>query len=134
MKKILLVLCLFFSFSLFKSGEVQASEVADTVYYDLKKGGTQEFITSDSEGRTMHIVVEEIPGISLFSLNNGSYRISGKKTGLWEASYLLLRLENGHIELQSLFASHNQEWFLKRYILANPYILLWEVLPNEKWC
>ena len=66
-----------FSFSLFKSGEVQASEVADTVYYDLKKGGTQEFITSDSEGRTMHIVVEEIPGISLFSLNNGSYRISG---------------------------------------------------------
>ena len=65
---------------------------------------------------------------------NGSYRISGNKTGLWEASYLLLRLENGHIELQSLFASHNQEWFLKRYILANPYILLWEVLPNEKWC
>ena len=78
-----------FSFSLFKSGEVQASEVADTVYYDLKKGGTQEFITSDSEGRTMHIVVEEIPGISLFSLNNGSYRISGKKTGLWEASYYI---------------------------------------------
>ena len=41
------------------------------------------------EGRTMHIVVEEIPGISLFSLNNGSYRISGKKTGLWEASYYI---------------------------------------------
>jgi len=56
---------------------------------ERKKGGTQEFITSDSEGRTMHIVVEEIPGISLFSLNNGSYRISGKKTGLWEASYYI---------------------------------------------
>lgn len=89
MKKILLVFGLLFSFSLFKTGEVQASEVADTIYYDLKKGGTQEFITSDSEGRTMHIVVEEIPGISLFSLNNGSYRISGKKTGLWEASYYI---------------------------------------------
>ncbi|WP_407702676.1 DUF5626 family protein [Trichococcus flocculiformis] len=45
--------------------------------YDLEKGGTQEFITSDSEGYTIHIVVEELPGISLFSMNNGSYKISG---------------------------------------------------------
>ena len=29
------------------------------------------------------------------------------------------RTENQFIELQSLFASHNQEGFLKRYILAN---------------
>ena len=55
--------------------------------YDLEKGGTQEFITSDSEGYTIHIVVEELPGISLFSMNNGSYKISGSKVGFWEASY-----------------------------------------------
>ena len=90
MKKILLVFGLLFSFSLFKTGEVQASEVADTIYYDLKKGGTQEFITSDSEGRTMHIVVEEIPGISLFSLNNGSYRISGKKLAYGKPAIILV--------------------------------------------
>ena len=82
MKKILLVFGLLFSFSLFKTGEVQASEVADTIYYDLKKGGTQEFITSDSSGTTIHIVVEELSGISLFSMNNGSYKISGRKAGL----------------------------------------------------
>lgn len=89
MKKILLVFVVFFSFTLFKTGEVQASSVADVVYYDLKKGGTQEFITSDVEGHTIHIVVEEVPGISLFSMNNGSYKISGSKAGFWEASYYI---------------------------------------------
>ena len=87
LKRILLVFCLLFSFSLFKTGEVQASSADDAVYYDLEKGGTQEFITSDSSGTTIHIVVEELSGISLFSMNNGSYKISGRKAGFWEASY-----------------------------------------------
>ena len=75
--------------SLFKTGEVQASSADDAVYYDLEKGGTQEFITSDSSGTTIHIVVEELSGISLFSMNNGSYKISGSKAGFWEASYYI---------------------------------------------
>lgn len=87
MKKILLVFVLCFSFTLFKIGDVQASETTNAVYYDLNKGGTQEFVSSDSEGHTVHIVVEEVPGISLFSVNNGNYKISGKKLGQWEASY-----------------------------------------------
>ena len=58
-------------------------------FYDLTKGGTQEFIVPDDNGESIYILIEEISENSLFSINNGNYKITGKKTGLWEASYYI---------------------------------------------
>ena len=87
MKKIFLILSMCFSFFLFEAGHVQASETDEGVYYDLIEGGTQEFTRLDADGKPILIRVEEVPGISLFSVSNGNYKISGSKFGMWEASY-----------------------------------------------
>lgn len=96
MKKILYIFTACFFFFLLKIDDVQASVSTEGVYYDLVKGGTQEFVVPDDSGHDIYILVEEVPSISLFSVNNGSYRISGKKTGLWEASYYI-NVANGNI-------------------------------------
>jgi len=87
LRKLFGIVALCFSFFLLGVGNVQASETSDGVRYDLIQGGIQEFVEVDEDGTPILIRVEEIPGISLFSVNNGNYKISGFKFGMWEASY-----------------------------------------------
>lgn len=66
----------------------------DAVTYDVALGGKQTFSVLDEDQKEIIITVEEVfpessTDISLFSVSNGSYKISGSKPGFWEASYYI---------------------------------------------
>lgn len=71
----------------------------DAVYYDLELGGKQTFSVLDEDQKEIIITVEEVfpessTDISLLSVSNGSYKISGSKPGIWEASYYISIINN----------------------------------------
>lgn len=96
MKKIFLIFIVGFFFLFTNESNVQAYESTEGVFYDLAKGGTKEFIVPEENGDSVYILIEEISENSLFSVNNGNYKITGKKPGLWEASYYI-SIMNGNI-------------------------------------
>ena len=64
----------------------------NAAYYDLEVGGTQSFTLIDENHEEVIITVEEIlptSNVSLFAVSNGSYRISGTRSGIWEANYYI---------------------------------------------
>ncbi|HAQ4843046.1 TPA: hypothetical protein IXT14_003070 [Enterococcus faecium] len=101
MRQVLLVVTLCLSFFLFEVNTVEAYVVNNGVYYNLIQGGTQEFMEVDEEGNPILIRVEEVPGLSLFSVNNGNYKISGSKFGMWKANYYVTVSNNQFIRAYS---------------------------------
>ena len=94
LKKFFCTVTVCFCFFWLGIGNVQASDNLKGISYDLIQGGTQEYYEIDEDGIPILISVEEAPGISLFSVGNGNYKISGSKFGMWEASYYVTVSKN----------------------------------------
>lgn len=66
---------------------ISAAELPKEAVYDLKKGGTQQFILQDEEGKITEVVIEEIKTNARIA--NGNYKVSYKNPGIWEAGFFV---------------------------------------------
>lgn len=89
MKKILVwAVLLGFSLNVFTPNTAHAAELeGSTFIYNLDEGGRQEFSAVTEDDEKILVVIEEVfseqntrNSFSLFSVANGNYRISGKKS------------------------------------------------------
>ena len=82
---------------------VSASEISKEVVYDLKKGGTQQFILLDEDGKVTEVVIEEIKTNARIA--NGNYKVSYKNPGAWEAGFYVEISANKIVSAYSPFHS-----------------------------
>lgn len=93
MKKTVFLLGCFTFFSFIATTKVHAEENVplpeNSVVYDMKQGGVQQFEVEDNQGETYTITIEEEPQFSIMvnSVKNGTYKITKEKALQWKASY-----------------------------------------------
>lgn len=82
---------------------VSAAEVPKEAVYDLEKGGTQHFILQDEDGNITEVVIEEVNTNARIA--NGSYKVSYKNIGAWEAGFYVEISSNKIVNAYSPFYS-----------------------------
>ena len=93
LKKIFFILGCFAFFSFITTTKVRAEGnfplPENSVVYDMKQGGIQQFNVEDDQGETYTIIIEEEPQFSIMasSVKNGTYKITKEKILQWKASY-----------------------------------------------
>lgn len=74
------------------TSKILANKISE-IEYDISKGGTQEFILINENGEEDTITIKKEKNNSIIAgmaLGNGTYTISHKRTGSWEASYQIV--------------------------------------------
>lgn len=89
--------------STISASPVVAAQQEVEAVYDMKRGGTQMFSLHDENGEEVEIEIEEIPGVG--RIKDGSYKVSYKKKGSWEAGFYVKVSDNKITNAYAPFSS-----------------------------
>lgn len=78
------VLVLFFLILFVSSQNVLANTIPVEAVYDLEKGGVQEFFVQNRNGEICEVTIEEIRANRI---SNGSYKVTYRNPGSWDAGF-----------------------------------------------